>query len=73
MRLQIDAGLFRARERIRRHDRAGVVLAAVDAVGVAGDRRYAAETFEKLGDLVVTKPTRTNVNDFRAILVPKRV
>jgi hydroxypyruvate reductase len=29
--------------------------------------------FEKLGDLVVTKPTRTNVNDFRAILVPKRV
>jgi hydroxypyruvate reductase len=29
--------------------------------------------FEKLGDLVVTGPTRTNVNDFRAILVPKRV
>nr|WP_234397758.1 MOFRL family protein [Sneathiella glossodoripedis] len=25
--------------------------------------------FEKLGDLVITGPTRTNVNDFRAILV----
>ena len=25
--------------------------------------------FEKLGDLVVTGPTRTNVNDYRAILV----
>jgi glycerate 2-kinase len=25
--------------------------------------------FERLGDLVVTGPTRTNVNDFRAILV----
>jgi glycerate 2-kinase len=26
--------------------------------------------FSKLGDLIVTGPTRTNVNDFRAILVP---
>jgi hydroxypyruvate reductase len=26
--------------------------------------------FSALGDLVVTGPTRTNVNDFRAILVP---
>jgi glycerate 2-kinase len=25
--------------------------------------------FAQLGDLVVTGPTRTNVNDFRAILV----
>jgi hydroxypyruvate reductase len=25
--------------------------------------------FEKLGDLLVTGPTRTNVNDFRAILI----
>ena len=25
--------------------------------------------FDALGDLVVTGPTRTNVNDFRAILV----
>jgi hydroxypyruvate reductase len=28
--------------------------------------------FSKLGDLIVTGPTRTNVNDFRAILVGKR-
>ncbi len=28
--------------------------------------------FERLGDLVVTGPTRTNVNDFRAILVAAR-
>jgi hydroxypyruvate reductase len=28
--------------------------------------------FEKLGDLLVTGPTRTNVNDFRVILVPGR-
>jgi glycerate 2-kinase len=26
--------------------------------------------FRELGDLVVTGPTRTNVNDFRAILIP---
>jgi glycerate 2-kinase len=25
--------------------------------------------FEKLGDLIVTSPTRTNVNDFRAVLI----
>jgi hydroxypyruvate reductase len=25
--------------------------------------------FSQLGDLIVTGPTRTNVNDFRAILV----
>ena len=33
----------------------------------------AFSAFEALGDLVVTGPTRTNVNDFRAILVPKRI
>ena len=27
--------------------------------------------FEKLGDLIVTGPTRTNVNDFRAIMIDK--
>ncbi|MGB5568873.1 MAG: MOFRL family protein [Sedimenticolaceae bacterium] len=27
------------------------------------------EFFSALGDLVVTGPTRTNVNDFRAILI----
>lgn len=28
--------------------------------------------FSKLGDLIVTGPTRTNVNDFRAVLIEKR-
>jgi hydroxypyruvate reductase len=26
--------------------------------------------FSALGDLVITGPTRTNVNDYRAIIVP---
>ncbi len=34
---------------------------------LAGNDAYTA--FERLGDLVVTGPTRTNVNDFRAILI----
>ena len=33
------------------------------------DNNDAYGFFEKLGDLVVTGPTRTNVNDFRAILI----
>jgi glycerate 2-kinase len=32
----------------------------------------AYSVFAALGDLIVTGPTRTNVNDFRAILVPAR-
>lgn len=32
-------------------------------------RNDAYTAFERLGDLVVTGPTRTNVNDFRAILI----
>jgi glycerate 2-kinase len=44
----------------------------VDLKGLfANNDAYTA--FEKLGDLVVTTPTRTNVNDFRVILVPERV
>jgi hydroxypyruvate reductase len=44
----------------------------VDLKGLfANNDAYTA--FEKLGDLVVTTPTRTNVNDFRVILVPRRV
>ena len=34
---------------------------------LADNDAYSA--FEAIGDLVVTGPTRTNVNDFRAILV----
>ena len=33
------------------------------------DRNDAYGYFSALGDLVVTGPTHTNVNDFRAILV----
>jgi hydroxypyruvate reductase len=33
------------------------------------DDNDATPFFEALGDLVVTGPTHTNVNDFRAILV----
>ncbi|HFC04122.1 MAG TPA: glycerate kinase [Rhizobiales bacterium] len=33
------------------------------------DNNDAFSFFEKLGDLVITGPTRTNVNDFRAILI----
>ena len=37
---------------------------------LAGNDAYSA--FSALGDLIVTGPTLTNVNDFRAILVPAR-
>ena len=40
-------------------------LKAQDAL----DRNDAYTFFERLGDLVVTGPTFTNVNDFRALLV----
>ncbi|MBA3896639.1 MAG: glycerate kinase, partial [Sphingomonadaceae bacterium] len=33
------------------------------------DRNNAYVFFDKLGDLVITGPTLTNVNDFRAILI----
>ena len=33
------------------------------------DRNDAYSYFERLGDLVITGPTFTNVNDFRAVLV----
>ena len=32
-------------------------------------RHHSYEFFRRLGDLVVTGPTRTNVNDFRAVLI----
>jgi hydroxypyruvate reductase len=59
-------------------DNAGAVLTA-DALARARARGVSARArlddndgygfFESLGDLVVTGPTRTNVNDYRAILV----
>ncbi len=48
-------------------------LARAEAVGVKAadclDRNDAYGFFDAVGDLVVTGPTHTNVNDFRAILV----
>ena len=59
-------------------DNAGAVLAptslararaaGLDPLALAADND-AYTFFDRLGDLVVTGPTRTNVNDFRAILV----
>jgi hydroxypyruvate reductase len=62
-------------------DNAGAIitpdtLARAEAAGIdletclRTNDAYAA--FHDLGDLVVTGPTRTNVNDFRAILVDER-
>ena len=51
-------------------------LARARAAGL-DPRAYLADNnaygfFAALGDLVVTGPTRTNVNDFRAILIEQR-
>ena len=59
-------------------DNAGAIvtpdtLARARALGLSAtdrlDRHDAHGFFEPLGDLVVTGPTYTNVNDFRALLV----
>jgi hydroxypyruvate reductase len=56
-------------------DNAGCIVAPDTLARFAGDAREIQARndsyvfFESLGDLVVTGPTRTNVNDFRAILV----
>jgi hydroxypyruvate reductase len=47
---------------------ARAVASGLDARHVL-DRHDAWSFFSKLGDLVVTGPTRTNVNDYRAILI----
>jgi len=58
-----NAGALVGPDTLQRARAAGLdpaaVLADNDAYGL----------FERLGDLVVTGPTRTNVNDFRAILI----
>ena len=37
--------------------------------GLIGQQRWSRPFFEALGDSLVTGPTLTNVNDFRAILI----
>ena len=58
-----NAGAFVAPDTIARAAALGMDLAAA----LAGNDTYSV--FAALGDLVVTGPTLTNVNDFRAILV----
>jgi hydroxypyruvate reductase len=65
--VETNAGAIMTPDSFARARRAGVDLKALFA------NNDAFSAFEALGDLVVTGPTRTNVNDFRAILVPKRV
>ncbi len=65
--VETNAGAMMTADSFARAQKAGVDLKALFA------NNDAFSAFEALGDLVVTGPTRTNVNDFRAILVPKRV
>ena len=55
-----NAGAILTPDSLQRGADARALLAKHDSYGF----------FEKLGDLVVTGPTRTNVNDYRAILIP---
>jgi hydroxypyruvate reductase len=61
-----NAGAIMTADSFARAAAQGVDLKAL----FANNDAYTA--FERLGDLVVTGPTRTNVNDFRVILVPGR-
>jgi hydroxypyruvate reductase len=62
-----NAGAIIGPDTLERAARAGVDVEA----HLADNDAYTA--FARLGDLIVTGPTRTNVNDFRAILVPARI
>jgi hydroxypyruvate reductase len=58
-----NAGAFVTPETLARGQRLG--LSAADFLARNDSYRF----FQALGDLLVTGPTRTNVNDFRAILL----
>ncbi|HTH08679.1 MAG TPA: MOFRL family protein, partial [Acidovorax sp.] len=58
-----NAGARVAPDTLARAEAAGLRIAA------HLDRNDAYGFFEPLGDLVVTGPTHTNVNDFRALLI----
>lgn len=64
--VETNAGAIMTADSFARARTAGVDLKALFA------NNDAFTAFDALGDLVVTGPTRTNVNDFRAILVPRR-
>lgn len=61
--IENNAGAFAAPDTLARAEQAGMSVQAYL------DRHDAYGFFERLNDLVVTGPTHTNVNDFRAILV----
>ncbi len=65
--VETNAGAIMAADSFARAQKYGVDLKGLFA------NNDAFSAFEALGDLVVTGPTRTNVNDFRAVLVPRRV
>ena len=58
-----NAGAFLYPDTLERAAAAG--LDARDVLAANDSYRF----FQELGDLLVTGPTRTNVNDFRAILL----
>ena len=61
--IEDNAGAFVGPDTLRRALAAGLKLDAYL------DRNDAYGYFDRLGDLVVSGPTYTNVNDFRAILI----
>ncbi|MFM7330526.1 MAG: MOFRL family protein, partial [Brachymonas sp.] len=61
--VEANAGAFVAPDTLARAQSLGVKLAH------SLDRNDAVGFFEPLNDLVVTGPTHTNVNDFRALLI----
>lgn len=58
-----NAGAYVAPDTLQRAAALGLAL------GDCLDRNDAYGYFEPLGDLVITGPTHTNVNDFRALLI----
>ncbi len=58
-----NAGAIVTPDSLRRAERLGINFAAL----LANNDTYTF--FNQMGDLVVTNPTRTNVNDYRAIMV----
>ncbi|HEY1979661.1 MAG TPA: MOFRL family protein, partial [Xanthobacteraceae bacterium] len=58
-----NAGAFLFPDSLERAAQAGLSLAA----HLTNNDAYSV--FARLGDLLITGPTRTNVNDFRAILI----
>jgi glycerate-2-kinase len=62
--------LARTLQALGRGDGAGNFFQAIHTIGIARlDNNDGHGFFSALGDAVVTGPTLTNINDFRAILI----